>query len=192
MALDQTRALLGTSLPRSFSEDKLALYPPPPDWAARDELREVLSWRERLLLRGQVVLSARVMANRSLYFVGSTPSASAMDVVWSADPFFEEHADELAIVAREVAALKNLSPNNENAEIARFVTEEMSRPQSVALPPSLSEGREMFLSALIVWRAHLPLGFLSGTFLPLLVLPGETLAALIVPGRFWSDAFKDR
>ena len=192
MALDQTRHNLGSSCPRAFSNDQLTLYPPPPDWAARDDLSEVLARREQLMTRGQVVLSARVMANQTLYFVGSTPSASAMVVVWSPDPFFEEHADELALVASEAVALKNTSPGGDEAEAACLLTDEMSRPQSVPLPRSLTQGRDVFLSALLVWRAHLPCGFLSGTLLPILVLPGETRAALIVPGQFWSDEFKDR
>ncbi len=132
------------------------------------------------------------MANRSLCFLGSTTSASAPGVVWSRDSHFEEHTDELALLAREVGELTNTSPADKNAEVARFVTEEMSRPQSVALPLTLSEQREVFLSALIVWRAHLPFGFLRGTLLPLLVMPGETRATLIVPGRFWGDALKNR
>lgn len=197
MALDATRALLGNSLPRTFSGDKnekLALYPPPPTWAARDELQSIIAWRERLLLRGRVVLCARIMANRTLYHITSTPSSSAMLVVWSADPFFEENADELAMVASEAGALKNTSPdeNSDLAPIAALITDEMARTQNVPLPPSLTDGREVFLSSLIAWRAHLPMGFLSGTFMPLLVLPEETPAALIVPGRFWSDDFKDR
>ncbi len=190
-ALRETRERFGTEIPRSFGAiDASQFFPIAPDWAVRDELYEVVRQREVLFNRGRIVLSARIMANRSLYSLGSNPSA--MVVIWSEDAFFEEAPEELAFLAREVASIKNTSPGGDQAEVASLLTDEMSRPLNFPLPHSFSLGRPVFLSSLLVWREHLPFGFLTSMFLPLLVLPEETGATMILPGHFWSDALKDR
>jgi hypothetical protein len=173
--------------------DKKYLLPVPPAWVKNDELYEVIKHREALLSQGRVVLGARVIANQMLYYLGTEDSAMA--VVWTQDGYFYDNPRELYEIASILADMhgkKYEGENEEEKEIAEIISNEISRPQSLRLPKSLTGERAVFLSAILVTRKHLSGGMLSSVFMPLLINPTLTRSTMIVPSRFWGDEWKDR
>ena len=154
-------------------------------------MARVAQAQKLLLEQGRVAPGALVQANSQLWAPAMGDSAAL--VLWSEDARFETEPRRLLELARELYDLKNSAPSDELKPIAHFVTAEKSRPLNAPLPPDWGEvGARFYLSALLVWRAHLPTGFLTSSLLPLLVLPEKTDATLILPGQFWPDELKDR
>ena len=166
-----------------------------PSWSASDPLGRVADAQPMLLERGRVAPAVLVQANAQLYAPGTTDSAAL--ALWSEDARLETDLQLLRELAAQLFDYKGETPAEPVPDamkpFANFVTKERARPLAEPLPTDWGlEGASFFLSALLVWRAHLPCGFLTSRVVPLLVLPSETKAAMILPGRFWADELKDR
>lgn len=161
-----------------------------PQWAAHDDLRRVIRDRNRLLTQGRIVLGAVVEANTALYRPGKQNLPAL--AIWSDDPFYEAKPCRLRELGRELFAMKGQHTRGDLAETARLLTSARLRPLGYKLPDSFGDGKALWLTTLLVFREHLPCGFLNSKLLPLLVCPEETPAALILPGKYWPDAWKDR
>ena len=182
--------------PRAFSRaQRKELILKAPAWSASDPLSRVTDAQTLLLEQGRIVPAVLVQANANLWAPREGDSAAL--ALWSQDARLETDIATLRGLADEIYDLKGDNPKepvpDELKTIAQFVTQEKARPLSEPLPAGWGlEGAEFFLSALLVWRAHLPVGFLTSRVLPLLVLPGQIKVAMILPGRFWSEELKDR
>ena len=178
------------SAPRPFPKDLQKSLKKAPAWTKHDELGAVVRDFPTLYESGRVVLAARVMANVALFAPGDDDSA--MLCAWSEDEQLAQNPRRFLEIAHDVFDLKDKEFEDARGPIAKLVTDELSRPFAVPLPDELSGGAPVFLSALLVFRAHLPCGFLSSSFLPLLVCPEKTKSAAILPASLWPDAWKDR
>lgn len=164
-----------------------------PPWSAQDALARVTQSQQMLLEQGRVASAALVQANAQLWAPNQSDSAAL--ALWSEDARFETDTSRLRELALEVYDLKGqeLAEDDPLQPIAHYVTAESSRPLNAPLPAGWGEANARFyLSALLVWRAHLPCGFLTSTVLPMLVLPEKTDAVMILPAEFWADELKDR
>ena len=198
---EQCRELLGPA-PRNFTRaQNKVLLAKAPAWHKSDPLSRVVKDRPLLLERGFVAPGVLIQANRLLW--GAGPEDSAALALWSDDARLETDLQLLRTLALELGDLKGKTPefDKEAAEklapamapFARDITNESARPLNMKLPDGWGlAGANFYLSALLVWRAHLPTRYLTGRVVPMLVLPAQTDAAMILPGLFWSDALKDR
>lgn len=189
--IDQCRKRFGPS-PRSFPLWSRLRYlrTPPPAWLRKrrsDGLWELYRQRSLLLTRGTIVWAHLVQANEVLFSPGKI-DAPAM-VIYSPDPYFDAHLDELAEMASRLFALKDTKPEDaELARFARFITDEMDRNLHVPIPSQISENRTVIATGIMVHRKHLPFGVLTESFFPLLALPEVTPATMILPERYWPDS----
>lgn len=193
-AFDQCRELLGPA-PRTFTRAQLKiLRAKAPAWHKSDPLSRVVKDRPLLLERGVVAPAVLIQANAYLWGSGAEDSAAL--ALWSDDARLETDLVRLRELALELGDLKGKKPEEvapAMASIARDITNESARPLNMKLPDDWGvQGANFYLSALLVWRAHLPTRYLTSRVVPLLVLPQQTDAAMILPGMFWNDALKDR
>ena len=191
---EQCRELLGPA-PRTFSRaHNKVLLPKAPAWHKSDPLGRVVKDRPLLLERG--VVAAGVLIQANAYLWGSGKDDSAALALWSDDARLETDLIRLRELALELGALKGKKAEEvapEMAPFARDITNESARPLNLKLPDNWGlEGANFYLSALLVWRAHLPTHYLTSRIVPMLVLPAQTDAAMILPAMFWCDALKDR
>ena len=191
---DQCRELLGAA-PRTWTraQNKILLAKAP-DWHKNDPLGRVVKDRPLLLERGRVAAGVLIQANAYLWGAGKDDSAAL--ALWSDDARLETDLVRLRELALELADLKGKKTEEvapEMAPFARDITNESARPLNLKLPDSWGlAGAHFYLSALLVWRAHLPARYLTSRVVPMLVLPEQTDAAMILPAPFWCDALKDR
>ncbi len=59
------------------------------------------------------------------------------------------------------------------------------------VPPDLAAGDELYLTTIMVIRAHLPMGFLDRSHLPLLIDPDGREPTMILPALFWPRTLVD-
>jgi hypothetical protein len=186
--LEQCRQKFGPP-PRSFSlRERFYLWMAPPDWmiGKRDELWRVYRSRKQLVRDGQVVWAALIQANFQLFSPGSSNCPAA--VVYSTDPSFDSEPYALEEIARSLFRLKGTAPEDPALQkFAHDLTDERVRSMKLALPHSLTQGRDVFYTCIMVHRPHLPDRYLAAGLLPLVVQPELTEATLILPSRFWSD-----
>ena len=195
------REKLGAA-PRTFTraQNKILLAKAP-TWHKADLLKRVVADRPLLLERGTVAPGVLIQANSHLWSPGADDSAAL--ALWSDDARLETDLLKLRELALELVDLKGKIPERDAqaaAQIApammpfaRNITDEGARPLNARLPGDWGlAGANFYLSALLVWRAHLPTHYLTGRIVPMLVLPEQTDAAMILPAMFWSDELKDR
>lgn len=140
--------------------------------------------RQRLLLsEGQVYWGAMVQANILLFEVGREDHPAL--AVYGTDRTFDPCPERLHAIGQRLFSLKNTTPDNpQDRRFAAMITDEMERSLGWRVPKRHTAGREVFCSASMVFRTHLPGGILRAGWFPLLVHP-DTPAIMIVPRRFW-------
>jgi hypothetical protein len=179
--------------PRSFSMgDRRHLSPLPPFWLLirpKDRIWTLYKERSRLVSSGQVVWSAFVQANSLLFEPGSEDCPAA--AVYSLDPRFDNEPGGLGRIAHALFALKGSVPSDPALqELVHDITDEMERTYNLRVPDSLTDGREVFLTCIMVHRRHLPEGYLKQGLVPLVVNPAVTGATMILPSRYWGPELR--
>lgn len=185
LPINQIRIALGNP-PRKFSKAmQKYLRCDPPDWIPSETMRPKNSQlQDRVRANGKVVWSALVQANNNLFSPG--PDDHPALVAWSEDPFFDNHVDELQQIAQACFALKGIDQTEPDAQqLSQAVTSEMSRPLRMSIPTSITHGREVFVSVLLVVRRHLPAGHLTETIMPVWIDPEPTGIVILVPAGYW-------
>lgn len=188
-ALDETRDRLGRRLPRTFDRD-LRRYNAlqPPAWVTprgEPELSSIYALQETLFASGQVVWAAIVQANSLLYEPGSD-DCPAM-AIYSLDPWYDARPAALHALAGGLFDVKGTRPSDAaDRAFADSITDEMRRDMRLPVPKHRCDGRDVYATAVMVHRKHLPDGVLAGRVFPLLHCAGRA-ATLIVPSRYWSD-----
>jgi len=185
--IEAVRDLLG-NCPREFPADiQDYLKAKPPVWLKRrpkDELQLGFRHQDRIRREGHVVWAAIVQANSQLFRRG--PNDCPASVIFSLDPWYDTHPQELVQSAGELFELKGTDQNDPDAAaFARMLTNEMTRAMMLRAPKRFTNGRNVFHSSVMLARKHLPKGFLSGKLFPVWVDPAGTGALLLVPAAFW-------
>jgi hypothetical protein len=185
--LEEVRTNLGTP-PRSlgfFNRRRLRVRPP--KWMRRrDELREIYRDQAQLLEEGTVVWGATVQANNALFSPGEGDSPAM--VVYAADQTFDQSPERLIEIATRMFQLKDTTPEDpRERRVAELVSDEMGRQMGWLLPKHFADGRKVYAATYMVFRQHLPDGYLESRWLPLLIHP-DTDSVMIVPSVYWPDA----
>jgi hypothetical protein len=184
--IEECRRLFGPA-PRRFKWlEKRYLEPRVPIWmylAPKDALWNIMAERPRLLREGRVVWGCLVQANTHLFEPGRADLPAG--VVFSEEDYFDENLDELQSIAENAYRLKN-DPQVEGslAKFAGNISDELSRPLRLQVPPELCDNHAVYMSVIIVWRKHLPGAVLTDRCFPLIVHP-ELQTTIILPERFW-------
>jgi hypothetical protein len=184
--IDAVRHLMGDP-PRRF-DPALATYLTvlPPKWLApnpNDEMWLNVHNQECIRRDGRVVWGTVVQANNVLFKRVNLESGAS--VIYSPDPWFDRHRDELGEIAQHCFALKGTDQADlEAAAFARMLTNELTRGMRLKVPRRFTAGREVYHSSMLMPRKHLPNGILSGRFFPIWIDPQPTGAMIMVPAAY--------
>lgn len=150
-----------------------------------DSLFRVYLAQKTLRERGEVVWGYVLQANQGLWAPGFEPSAAT---VLFGGPELDD-LGSLVQLAELLYSLKGTSPKDPELRAAAALTHEYRRKLCKEVPRSLTGGRTVYCSDLMIHRGHLPGSMtrsrLRKPFLPLLVNPSETRSVMVLPAYFW-------
>ncbi len=132
-----------------------------------------------VLKSGRIYYAYLVEANDMLFtpIRNNTYDVLPAVFVYSTDPHFEEHPYDLQPIAEKL--FEDRANNILKNESEYF--------SNVKVDGKLTDGREVYMTTVMVNRAHLPLGHISGNLLPLIADPLNCTSAFIVDVNYWSE-----
>jgi hypothetical protein len=155
-----------------------------------DSLLWVYFRQGTLRKNGEIVWGHIVQANNALFSKGFGDLPA--DVIFSFDPHYDDAIGELEGIAAALFELKGTRPEDPAAKrIAKHLTAEITRAWKLPVPVDLTGGREVFLTTIMVCRAHLPGRHLAASLFPLLATREQTKAAMILSSRYWPAELLD-
>jgi hypothetical protein len=185
--IELCRELLG-SPPRTFTAEMQSyLHADPPNWLVKspdDPMNEVFRDQERIRREGKVVWAHVVQANSNIFKPGPTDHGAEM--VWSDDPYYDTHPQELATIAHELFSLKRVDQADpETATFSRMLANELIRALRLPVPRRFTGGRNAYQSSMMLTRRHLPMGYMARGLMLVWVHPDPNGGVLLVPAAYW-------
>ena len=185
--LHQVRQNLGPT-PRRFGWGEwFYLRAARPAWVRSDPFfRQFYRRMSDLRRNGAVVWGALVQANELLFSPGADDCPAS--VLYSTDAWYETHLDELMELAGSLYDMKATAQADPwLQEFSRVLEDELDRAPGLQVPHSLTGGRNVYHTSVMVIRKHIPGRVLRASSFPMLVDPQRHLVQ-IVPSRFWPEA----
>jgi hypothetical protein len=160
----------------------------PPRWLAecpQDALRRVYPAQQTLFRGGLVVWGAMVQGAEVLFSAGDIDAPA--DVLYSFDPYYDDHPEALLLLSAEVLALKDATdPDPSCTRLVQALGERHASALRVPVPAEMAGERTVYFGTVIVCRKHLPQEIVAGGLFPLLAHPQDE-AALLLPAAFWAE-----
>ena len=172
---------------REFYENKTVKYKPfkkPMRWDKRDPLMQIYNDTDSLMNNGKVVYASLVQAN-SILFKRFPPIDCPACVLFSLDEHYDSNPQDLTAIADEIYRYKGTSAAP--AEIKRLVdviTDEISSLFNHKLPESLTGGRTVYYTTIMVQRNHLYKNRILDSLFPLVCDPDKFKTSVILPKDF--------
>ncbi len=128
---------------------------------------------------GKIYFGALVQANNNLFKKTKTNPVLPGVVIYSTDAYYESNPTKLKEIADKLFSDK---ANNNLRFENRFFT-------NTLLPQELTDGKEVYMTSIMIARKHLPEYKLSGqhTLLPVIAAPGKSTSVYIVDCKYWTD-----
>lgn len=130
--------------------------------------------------KGELYYAAVVEAGEEIYRQSYKKLVVPAVVVYSTDIYYDLHPEELRSLADRVFADWRNNFLGESG-IGYFV----NRP----LRGYDKAGREVYATTVMLYRPHLPMGYLSGWLIPILSEPSMCTSTLAVDCKYWTDNF---
>jgi hypothetical protein len=198
--IERMRKLIGE--PGRRRPEQLAHFnlPVRPEWAHPENLGNspralIFDHAQEVFRKGIICWGHIVIANEALYRPGTEACLPAA-VVWSVDPFVDRFPHWLSVPAQHLDHYGDEptpAPQPPSAHCAYLHIRDMHATyENLALPPYMTEGRLVHLFEVMIFRQHLPKGYLTGKLMPLLVSTKAVLPALgmAVPCAIWPDELR--
>lgn len=169
--------------------------PDMPKWlkeAPEDRLNFVFDFYDRLFASGRVYYAYIIQANILLFQPKNSDDCPA-SVIFSDAPEISENPFILRKWGQYIYSFTEKVPLDtpeELHEIVRILNDGRDRSAfsfKITEPGGLSAKADF--RSVVVFRKHLPLGFLRGSVVPVLTADGCRGATIILPKSFWSKAF---
>jgi hypothetical protein len=113
-------------------------------------------------------------------------------MLYTKDEYYYEHPEELLKISDSLfkAKSEDLVSEDDYQELYKILHDDYYRPLNVKLPTEFTNGRDVWVTSVIMLKEHIPFHKVSNFFYPLLVVNGEDLGGMIVPKWFWSENFR--
>ncbi len=166
---------------------------PKPKWLDmyHDQLAFFYFREDKILTEGRVLPGALVIANDKLFkknilfFLNKSHPAN---FIYSEDKYYKENPEKLSSLAGCLAELYGKKARDEDEQvIVGMFQGGFNRPIRQRIPDSMTGGHTVYMTTIIVNRAHLPGGRISGTIYPILVIDDEQADAMILPKWYWAE-----
>lgn len=161
----------------------------PPDWLVNEDDPELLfQYREQdqLLRWGTVAWGSIVQANQSLFDFG--PADHPAMILFSDDRYMVADPYRLRQIGEQLFAAKGRDTTPDAQQFADMLQAEYTRVNSIPLPDSLTNGRPVFITTLMIPRSRLPEGYLKQPVFPVIIDRTQTpISVTPLPIDFWSE-----
>ncbi|CAA9375750.1 MAG: hypothetical protein AVDCRST_MAG64-289, partial [uncultured Phycisphaerae bacterium] len=130
----------------------------PPRWLTpTDQISRIYQHHDRILRDGHVRWAAVVHANNMLFRPGGGDAGA--QVVYAREP--DVRLSDLQTIAARAYALKGTRPADQaERRLADMLTDEMERALDWPVPMTLTGGRDVVTTVVVLPRQHMPGGFL--------------------------------
>ena len=134
--------------------------------------------------KGKIYYAYLVEANRLLFedkkFAMLTHPAV---VLYSTEEYFEKNPTALKKLARYM-----FDNRNKKGWAGKILSNETFYFSNLQVPPELADGHEIFMTTIMIYRRHLPLGYLTNSLLPIIANPLQSSAVFVVDVKYWTEA----
>jgi len=140
---------------------------------------------ENLLKEGKLVWGSLVQANTAIFEPGADNLPATY--IYSTEEYFKSNPSHLLEIANRIFNLKGKKSGDALLDAtAELVTDERKDSCSHPIPYRLTDGHEVYICSVYLFRCFLPAGRLTSRTQPLLVNPPHNGLALPLPLKFWS------
>lgn len=141
---------------------------------------------ENLLCEGTVVWGSVVQANVGIFQPGGNDLPATY--IFSTEDYFKNNPPHLLEISNRIFKLKETESGDTLIdETAERITDEYKDSCGYPIPYRLTEGHDVYMSSVFLFRSYLPERRLTSRILPLLVNIPYNGLALPLPLNFWSD-----
>ena len=139
--------------------------------------RNKVFYDRSVIATGQIHYGYLVQANSELFHFKNLQTVCLPGVViYSTDDYFDAHPLELKKIADALYA--NRRSNMLRHELSYFTAQR--------LPDELTDGRAVYITTIMFYRLHLPLGYLTDSLMPLVADPKHS-APYVVDVKYWTE-----
>lgn len=131
----------------------------------------------KVLSSGKIYYGQIVEANSRLFDRNFKELILPAVVVYSPDEYYENYPYELGDIAKTLFADKR---NN-------ILRNDLKYFSNVKVEESLTGGREVYISTIMVYRYHLPTGYLKRGLFPVIADPQGCTSVFIVDSKYWTE-----
>lgn len=104
-------------------------------------------------------------------------------VVYSPDEYFENNP----LALRKLAEYMYRTKNSTNGWAGKLLNDELHYFANKQVPTELTDGREVYMTTIMIYRKHLPLGFISDSLFPIVAAPKSSTAVFVVDVKYWTE-----
>lgn len=188
--IQEVRRKVGDA-PRNFRPEQLAtLRVRQPEFLRQNRADPIhLLYRDQLGIfrNGRPVWGRIVQANALLFEEGLDDCPAAM--IHSPDPWFDANPEALIEMASAMYAVKGKPvADPEMDRFGRLLYNEYERQFNLPLPHSLTGGRTVIYTTIMVHRSHLPAPVLVDNTLPIMSDYPRCPGVWIIPSEYWAEA----
>ena len=164
-----------------------------PVWVDGDPLLRLWVDAPKVFERGELTFGRIYMANGALWESGESDAPGG--VIYSFEPGVSTDLDYLVDVADRIYGLYERREQGVplvrpwERRVQDQVVNDVYRTFHQRLPPMLCDDRVVYHSTVMIFRRHLPQGYLTNHVVPLLVDRSPGGVSLILPHEYWPRSF---
>lgn len=128
---------------------------------------------------GKIYYGSLVQANEELFKETRVERVLPAVVVYSQEEYYEKNPEELGEIAHSLFANKeNNCLKNETEYMFHMPVDE-----------SLTNGRKVYMSTLLINTKQFPLNYISGGLFPIIADPEQSKSVFVIDSKYWTDKF---
>ena len=165
-----------------------------PAWLTEtDGLFAIYERYRELAQHGELALAVVMMANEVMWEPGDHDAPAS--VIYTFDPVLQSWPEHLETISGRMYQFHQASGEPPRDPWHRLLLDRLhsgyERTMHQLVPPDIAEGFVCYESSCMLFRKHLPAGYLDRRFVPVLVLRrGPTPhPCAVVPGSLWPEGF---
>ena len=143
--------------------------------------------QEMIYKHGRIVWGHIIQANNALYEPGTDDLPAA--IIYSDDPEMDKYPHLLDEYASSLYHIKGQATTPELSEFSRKLADEIESDWKLKIPKSLTGVYQCYYLTNMIFRKHLPDGFLESGLFPIMIYPEKTDVGFVLPSQFWTKDF---